>query len=146
MIKPVSFSAWLGTEEAKPLIAAYAQECSIPAIGEVNPQPETYAAMERAGLMQSFAAYDGGLVGFANVLTPILPHYGKRVATVETLYVSKEGRKRGIGRELMLAIERYALSLNCAGVLYSSPSGGQLERVLEAKKYLRTNAVFFKKL
>jgi len=146
LIKPVSFSAWLGTEEAKPLIAEYAKECSIPAIGEVDPQPETYAAMERAGLMQSFAAYHGGLVGFANVLTPVLPHYGKRVATVETLYVTPVARRLGIGRELMLAIERYAASLDCAGVLYSSPAGGQLERVLEAKKYLRTNAVFFKKL
>jgi GNAT superfamily N-acetyltransferase len=106
-----------------------------------------YAAMEAAGVMQSFAAYMAGqLTGFANVLTPVLPHYGLRVATVETLFVAAAVRKYAIGRELMLAIETYAHEVGCVGILYSAPAGGQLERVLSAKKYQQTNSVFYRPL
>jgi len=146
MIRRVSYADWLLSEEAQPLILEYADECSIPGIGRVNPQPQIYAALEAAGTLQSFAAYHGGLVGFANVLTPILPHYGVRVATVETLFVSKDARRSGIGRELLLALEKYALEVGCKGILYSSPAGGQLERVLSAKKYQQTNSVFYRPL
>jgi GNAT superfamily N-acetyltransferase len=154
LIKRVRCADWLLAEDAQPLIAEYAKECSIPAIGPISPQPYMYAAMESAGVMQSFAAYLGGsgghsapgLVGFANVLTPVLPHYGLKVATVETLFVNQQGRKSGAGRELMLALERYAHEQGCVGILYSAPAGGQLERVLSAKKYQRTNSVFYRPL
>jgi GNAT superfamily N-acetyltransferase len=128
------------------LIAEYAVECSIPAIGKINPQPDTYAAMEKAGLLHSFMAYEcGGKVGFAMVLTPILPHYGKRLATIESIFVAKAHRRSAAGQALMNAVERFAKQLGCAGILYSSPAGGKLERLLEAhKEYQRTNAVFYR--
>lgn len=130
------------------LIAEYAAECSIPAIGEINPQHDAYAAMEKAGLLHSFmVGADGINVGFAIVLTPILPHYGKRIATLESLFVTKDSRNSRAGRELMQTVEKYAEEVGCTGILYSAPAGGQLEGLLNARKeYQRTNAVFFRKL
>jgi GNAT superfamily N-acetyltransferase len=143
-IRSSSYTEWLA--EAG-LIAEYAAECSIPAIGEINPQAETYAAMENIGIMHSFAAFYGErMVGFATVLTPVMPHYSKRVATIESLFVARESRRSGAGHELMRAVEGYAEQSGCVGILYSSPAGGQLERLLETSKhYQRTNAVFFRR-
>lgn len=143
MIKPVKCADWLEIPEAQPMIAEYAEECSIPAIGKINPQGRAYAAMEDAGLMQSFVAYDGeGLAGFANVLTPVMPHYGVRVATSETLFIAK---RSGLGTDLMRAMEEYAKRVGCVGILVSAPTGGRFERYLDAsKQYQRTNSVFFR--
>ncbi|WP_348269753.1 GNAT family N-acetyltransferase [Edaphobacter paludis] len=129
------------------LIAEYAAECSIPAIGEINPQRETYSLMENAGLLHSFMVLENGeKIGFAMVVTPIMPHYGKRVASIESLFITKNRRRSGAGLELMRAVEQAVKQLGCVGILYSSPAGGQLERLLEASKaYQRTNAVFFRR-
>jgi GNAT superfamily N-acetyltransferase len=143
-IKPVSSADVLACHD---LIAEYSPECSIPAIGEINPQADAYAAMEKAGLLHSFMVLeDGEKIGFAMVVTPVMPHYGKRVASVESLFVTKERRGSGAGLELMRVIEKFVEKLGCVGILYSSPAGGQLERLLEASKgYQRTNAVFFRR-
>lgn len=130
------------------LIADYAVECSIPAIGEINPQHNTYAAMENAGVLQSFMVLDDARkVGFAIVLTPVLPHYGKKIATLESLFVAKGSRSSNAGRELMREVEKYAESIGCVGILYSAPAGGQLEGLLNARReYERTNSVFYRSL
>lgn len=133
---------------ATALISEYAAECSIPAIGEISPQADAYAALEKSGLLRGFMVFDDGIPkGFAIVLTPILPHYGKRVATIESLFMSKAGRRGGLGLYLMRAVESHATDEGCVGILYSAPAGGQLERLLAANAdYERTNAVFYRRL
>jgi hypothetical protein len=124
------------------LLEAYAAECSIPLIGQINPQPKTYELMEQAGILKCFGFFEGhSLVGFVTVLTTVLPHYGKKVATVESIYA-----KRG-GKDLMDAVENYAKESGCVAILYSAPSGGRLERLLSLKKNIkRTNAIFCRDL
>jgi GNAT superfamily N-acetyltransferase len=133
--------------DSKELISEYASECSIPAIGPIEPQPYIYEAIEASGIMAAFMVRDEGRdVGFAVMLMPVLPHYGKKVATIESLFIAKDSRRSGAGRELMRAVEDHAKAAGCAGILYSAPVGGQLERLLEASKpYQRTNSVFFRK-
>jgi len=81
------------------------------------------------------------------MLTPVFPHYGKRVASIESLFIAKASRSSGAGLELMNAVEKCAKEAGCVGILYSSPAGGQLERLLEARKqYQRTNTVFYRSL
>lgn len=147
-VRLVSFADILDAENAPELIAEYSAECSIPEIGETNPQRDLYAVMERTGLAQSFGAYrDGQLAGFAIVLIYVLPHYGKQIATVESLFVASAHRNSEIGRELMAAIEGYAREKGCKVILYSAPAGSRLERLLFLKKpYRRTNAVFCRSL
>ena len=139
MVRAISSAEILSATD---LLENYAAECSIPLIGEINPQPQMYEAMERAGILKCFGFYEGfALVGFATVLTMILPHYGKKVATVESLFA-----KRG-GKDLMAAIEAYAKESGCVVIAYSAPAGGKLERLLSLKKSMkRTNAIFCRSL
>ena len=145
MIKPISYAEIL---ECPDLLTEYAAECSIPEIGPINPQREMYAALENAGIMKAFAAFNAEkLIGFATVLTTVIPHYGQKIATLESLFVSKKFRNSGAGGKLMDAVESYAKEAACVGILYSAPAAGQLERLLAAsKKYKRTNAVFYRSL
>jgi GNAT superfamily N-acetyltransferase len=129
------------------LLAEYAEECSISAIGPINPQPHIYEALEKSGIMQCFGVFDGEMIGFGNVLMTVLPHYGRKLATIESLFVSKAHRNSNAGIALMEAIETHVKAQGCEGILYSAPAGGKLERLLEGKKqYQRTNAVFFRSL
>lgn len=140
-IRAVSYVEWLAETG---LIAEYAAECSNPDIGEIKPHAETYAALESVGVMHSFAAFDGErMVGFATLLTPILPHYSKREPTVESLFVERKSRRTGAWSGLKKALKHCAQSFGCTGILLSAPVGGKLEKVLESSKDCRrTNAVF----
>lgn len=129
------------------LLAEYAAECSIPEIGEVQPDPAIYAAMENAGVLQCFAAYQDRMVGFATVLLPVFPHYSKRVATGESIFVTESARKSGIGKELKDFAEQSAKEAGCVSALWSAPVGGKFERVLRAdRRYRNTNSVFCRAL
>jgi GNAT superfamily N-acetyltransferase len=128
------------------LLAEYAAECGVPVVGVPDPQWDMYEQMRLAGVMQGVAVYvDGVMAGFAGVLVTVLPHYGVRAATVESLFVAKAYRPKGAGARLLAAIERYAKSAECKAILYSAPAGGQLEALL-GKRYARTNSVFCKPL
>ena len=134
--------------EAGTLLEEYAAECSIPAIGKINPQPSLYEALERSGALVCFGAYRyDKLIGFATVLITVLPHYGKAVAMLESIFVGAAHRKGGAGNSLLRAVESYAAERGCAAVLYSAPAGGRLEMLLMlSKSRKRTNAVFCKSL
>ena len=140
----VELASYARLLEQTALLQEYAAECSIPEIGIPEPNARVYEAMEHAGVFQGFMAYQGeSVVGFAGLLLPIMPHYSKRVATVESIFVTASARKSGIGKELMSAVEEFAKDAGCAAILWSAPTGGKLERLLSAhKRYRRTNSVF----
>jgi GNAT superfamily N-acetyltransferase len=102
--------------------------------------------MESAGFLKIFGAFDPELIGFASLLLTVLPHYGKKVATVESLFVMPEYRTIGAGTELLRFIECFAANEGCTAILYSAPSGGKLAKLLELKDYRRTNEVFCRPL
>lgn len=135
-------------ENAQGLVDAYAAECSIPVLGKVNPQRDIYSALEQSDSSRCFGVYEGDeLVGFANVLASIIPHYGKKVAVVESLYLSPSHRHGWNGRELMAAIESDAKESGCVAILYSAPVDGKLFRLLSLSlEYSFTNAVFCRSL
>jgi GNAT superfamily N-acetyltransferase len=142
-IRPVSYAEILAQTE---LLNAYAEECSIPEIGVPDPQAEIYEQMQKLGMLQVFGAFDPDLIGFASLLLTVLPHYGKKVATVESLFVLPEYRTIGVGSELLAMIERFAKDEGCTAILYSAPAGGKLAKLLELKDYRRTNEVFCRPL
>ena len=126
------------------LLAEYGAECSIPEIGSPDPQRETYARMESSGLMHSFGVFDGlELVGFASILVFVLPHYGKKIANVESLFLANSHRRGNAGTRLMRHIEAWVKQEQCVAVLYNARAGTRLERLLNAfSRYKRTNSVF----
>jgi GNAT superfamily N-acetyltransferase len=147
-ILPVSLADVLDAPNAKALFAEYEAECSLPELRPIDPQRDIYAAMERTGAFQSFGVYvKGVLVGFASALTYIVPHYGKRIATVESLFLAAGHRRGRTGNELLNAIEEYARKQGCIVVLYSAPAGSQFERLLRLlKPYRHSNTVFLRSL
>jgi GNAT superfamily N-acetyltransferase len=154
-IRRVSHSEILLAPNAQHLIDEYAAECSIPQIGKINQQPETYAKLEAAGLMSCFGVFaklahsldEPELVGFASVLMTELPHYGRKVATVESLFLARSHRPGGTGRALMDAVEAHAKENGCVAILYSAPEDSQFHFVLAfSRKYNLTNLVFCRSL
>lgn len=144
-VRAASFAEILDAEE---LLLEYAAECALPELAPINPQREMYAAMERTGAFQCFGVFDQGvLVGFATVLTFIVPHYGKKIATAESLFLAAAHRSAGPGNRLLQTVERYAREQGCVAILYSAPAGSQFERLLRARKpYRHSNTVFLRSL
>lgn len=133
-------------EVAPHLFAEYAEECGFTSLGPPSPQWDIYEAMQELGVLHTYGVYvDSAMVGFANVISSILPHYGVKAATVESLFVSKPYRATGAGTRLMECIEANAALEGCKLVFYSAPAGGKLEKVL-AKRYAHTNSVYCKAL
>jgi GNAT superfamily N-acetyltransferase len=147
--RPVRYIDILDAIGADDLLTEYAAECSIPEIGETCPQREIYDRMESSGLMHSFGVFDcDRLVGFATLLVFVLPHYGKKIANVESLFLAKPYRHGGTGRWLLGAIESIAAQMGCTAVLYNARRESRFERFLNAmpELYLRTNSVFLRAL
>ena len=131
----VSHADILEAENAAQLIAEYAAECSVP---DANPQAEQYAALEQAGALQCFGAYvDGTLIGFASVLTAIMPHHGKRVATVESIFVQAQSRTTDAALFLLSALEQYAAERDCVAMLSTARAGSQYDKLLQ-RRYNQT--------
>lgn len=129
------------------LLSAYAEECQISGLPPAQHQPDLYRAMEQTGALHFLGAYERlELIGFAAFLVTILPHYGKPVATTESLFVAPEFRSTGAGIKLIRTMEREAVALGAIGLLISAPTGGQLEQVMPGLRYRHTNQVFFKAL
>lgn len=147
-IYPISFAYILNHPETRRLLDEYAAECAQPELGEILPQPALYDAMEKADTMQTFGVFEGDkLIGFASILVYVLPHYGRKVATPESIFIAAESRKSGAGQKLIDFIESYAKQKGCVAVLYTAPTGSQFSHVLEAKDaYRHSNNVFIRKL
>ena len=144
-IRPTNFAEIL-TEKA--MLAEYAAECSTAELGEINPQPDIYRELERLGMVQMFAAVrDGKMIGFVSMLITILPHYGQKTATIESLFVASTERKTGIGSTIMETAERYARESGCKAIFFSAPFGGKLDTLMKRRdKYRMTNTIWCRRL
>jgi len=114
-----------------------------------------YAALEKAGVMSCFGVFqrdnhpqeDATLVGFAAVLSTTAPHYGRRVATVESLFIASKHRRGRIGQNLLARIEEHAADAGCEAILYSAPVHSSLDQLLDLmNSYTRTNHVYCRSL
>lgn len=147
-IKPVSYSDILNAPNASELLTEYGAECSIPEIGEIHPQAAMYAQMEASGLMRTFGMFHAEqLAGFASELLFVLPHYGLKVATIESIFLARQHRSGRAGNALMSTIEDRARAEGCVTALYNARAGSSFERMLSlSKPYVRTNSVFARRL
>lgn len=127
-IRQVSYADILDAPNAAELLEAYSKDCIAP---DYNPQREMYAAMERVNALKCFGAYRGGsLVGFASVLSSVMPHTGKKSATMESLFVLPAHRNTGAGVLLLDASEKYARESGCAIFSGVARIGSAFEKVL----------------
>tara|TARA_R110000868_G_scaffold139445_4_gene354274 strand:- start:4459 stop:4911 length:453 start_codon:yes stop_codon:yes gene_type:complete len=130
------------------VIAEYAAESSIPEMGEINPQLDTYRSFEKVGMLFPIGAFDGELLaGMILPMATTVPHYGVMTAVAESFFVRADCRCTGLGLRLLAAAEELAKSLNCKAFLLSAPAGGALSQVMHKKKgYRHSNEAFVKAL
>ena len=127
------------------LIAAYAEETSIKELATINANRPMYQHMESIGALHCIGSYAAGeLIGFIVIIAPVLPHYSKQVASIESFFVAAEHRPTGAGLALLHAAETKAKGIGSPGLLASAPVGGSLAKVLPALGYKHTNEVFFR--
>lgn len=149
-IFPATYQQLLDSPESDALLAEYAAECSLPELGAINPQRDLYAAMEASGGMQCFAVYSDDLTtmaGFVTVLIYKLPHYGRRIATTESIFLSRKHRTSRSGMEMLKFVEAYAKEQGCAAVLYTAPEKSRFSALLSMRdEYRHSNNVFVRAL
>jgi GNAT superfamily N-acetyltransferase len=148
-VRACSVAEVFDDSECAALLAEYEPECANPLLGATAPSRSAYESLEALRVGQCFSArLEGRLCGLAFLLIAPLPHYGRRFATVESLFATREARGAGIGILLMNAVEAHARSAGCGAILYSAKSESRLERLflLLGDKYLLTNHVFTKSL
>lgn len=137
--------------EASPCLGAlldeYANYALQEELGKPTPQCEMYRNMEAGGGLFCLGAFQGNnLVGFLLILAPVMPHYGVRVAFVESFFVASHARKSGAGLKLLRAAEAHANTLGAAGLLVSAQPGSPLARILPRFGYREHNVSFFRGL
>lgn len=146
-IKQVTAAELSGDPRFAELIEEYADESAIAGMPRPNCQLGMYRHLEMIGQFHMLAAYvEGELIGFLTIVVSVLPHYGKRVATTESYFVTQSHRKGGPGLDLLRAAEWLAKALGAVGILVSAPHGGKLARVMPKARYKHTNEIFFKEL
>lgn len=129
------------------LLAEYAQESALDALGSANPQFETYRQMQAMGVAHVLAAFqDEALVGFLVLLVSVVPHFGKPIASTESYFVAQASRKTGAGLKLLHEAEQIARQLGAVGFFVSAPTGSRLAQVLPGVGYRETNRLFFRGL
>lgn len=129
------------------LLAQYGEESRIPEFGEASASFEIYRAMEAAGALHLVGIFAPYLVGFASLLVYDMPHYqGRRISTMESLFVAQHARGGGTGLRLLRAAEARAKELGAIALMVSAPVGGRLAKVLPRSGYRQTNEVFMRAL
>ena len=140
-ILPASVSEIFDAPNAANLFRANAEECLV---SDADPQRAIYEAMEQAGVIRCFAARFGTqLVGFVSVLVTVMPHLGRRFATIESLFVDSDYRSTGAGDLLLDAADQCAADLACVGITGAAIRGSRLEKVLSRRSgYMPTHTMF----
>jgi hypothetical protein len=147
-ITPVTYRDLLDDPSSDELFAEYAKECSLPEIGVYSPQRDLYAKMEASGGLECFGVYDSGaLVGFISLLVYVLPHYGKPIATTESIFLARSHRLGRAGRDMLDFIEARARDKECVAVLYTAPNASRFSLLLSMREeYRHSNNVFVRSL
>lgn len=146
-IRPCTVAELEAAPNLAAVLAEYAREASMPELGQPAPQIETYRRLEASGAFHPIAAFEDGLLaGFILPIVVVLPHYGVLSATVESFFVPRAERKKGLGLRLLLAAEELARALGAKALLLSAPVGGILARVLPGLPYRHSNDVFVRAL
>jgi len=144
-ILPVSVATIFDDPDSADLFRANAEECLVP---DADPQRAIYEAMERAGVMRCRAAYLGDrLIGFISVLCTVMPHLGRRLATIESLFVDPGYRSTGAGELLLDAADQIAVDLNCVAITGAARIGSRLEKILSRRSgYELTHSMHTRRL
>ncbi len=132
-------------ENSDSLFADYTNESKTEFTPESDVNSVIYYAMEEAGMLDCYGAFDGSvLVGFCVASTAVSPNYNALATTVMALYVDKAHRKYGTAKGLIGEIESMAKSKGSTMVLLSSTVNGVLGRFAKTIGYSESNVIYVK--
>ena len=145
-VKDVPASAIWTSQEFEQIVRDYCEESGNPEIGEADPSIEYYQRMEKYGVLRCAAAYEGErIVGIVVVVTTLYPHFGKRVASVESLWLDRKHRAGGAGLKLIRKAQAMAREMGAVGIHYGARSGSRLAQ-LYGRLFTPMNSLYWKKL
>lgn len=147
-IMPCPVETMIADPNLPVLLDEYAAAGGIDEIGTPSAQFDMYRTLERSGILHPICAFRAGeMVGFLILLVSVMPHYGNKVGSSESYFVTAKARRYGVGMQLLTYAEDYARTLGATAMLISTPAGGALEKVMSRKSgYRPTNTVFCKGL
>ena len=147
LIHRISMEQLFGDEDAWELFREYANESSIREMPPFNPDVDLYIKLEQSGVLRCLGSFvDNVLVGFGILLVTQNPHYSVRIATVESVFVTKAHRDTGAGLKLIYALKRQAKEQGAVALFASAPTHSQLDRVLSTMGWAHTNQVYCRSL
>lgn len=112
------------------------------------PDEDTYAALEKAGILFTLGAFDGDeLVGYSATMVHQHLHYkALRYATNDVLFVSKRHRQGRLGVRLMRETELIAKERGAQLMLWHAKTDTPLEAILPRMGYAVQDVIFSKAL
>lgn len=144
-IRPTTIAELEAQPQIYEILEEYATESAILGLPHPAAKAATYKNLEALGTLFSFAAFEvDELIGYINIMLPVLPHYDQMVAVSESFFVRKQFRGSGAGLRLLRRAEAFALSNGSPGLLVSAPLLGDLCDVLPNVGYMPVGCTFFK--
>lgn len=145
-LKEVSVGTIFESPEFGQIVEDYRNESGNPDLGEAVPSREFYERMASAGALRCVVAYDGSrIVGIVLVVATIYPHFGKTVASVESLWLDRSHRAGGSGLKLIRKAQEVARDMGAAGIYYGARVGSR-QAELYGRLFTPMNTLFWKKL
>jgi GNAT superfamily N-acetyltransferase len=144
-IRLCSIAEIAGAPNFSDVCEAYAHESAVPGLPVAEIRTDIYTLMESSGNLFPIGAFDGEkLVGFIVSSINVMPNYGVPVAATNAYFVLPEYRSSGAGLRLLREAESLAKASGAAGMLIGCPKNGVLSEVLERKRFVEVNRLFFK--
>ena len=145
-IKEISAREVYSSPEFDQIVRDYAQEGGNPDLGNAVPSLEFYDRMEKSGSLRCAAAFDGDrIVGIVFVLATVYPHFGKIVASVESIWLAKSHRAGGVGLRLIRKAQDLARDMGACGVYFGARVDSRLGQ-LYSRLFTPMNTIFWKKI
>gem|GEM_PF-512775 len=148
VVRKVSVSEVESSPNFPMLAKEYAEDAAIAGLPPPVEKLAMYYNLQKGGMFQAFGAFwDGSLIGFVAVITPVIPHYGVTIAVIESLFVGRAyRRKTGAGLRLLRAAEAHSRAAGSPALTASAPTGGRLNSVLLRRGYREVSRSFVKDL
>lgn len=145
-IKSFTVSEVIQHPDFNAVVEDYTAESGNPDLGPGMPALDLYKQLESAGLFRVECAVDGDrLVGMVTVLVTVYPHFGKKVASIESLWLSKDYRKGPAGLKLIRRAQVMAKEMGAVGAYFGAREGSRLAQLYE-RIFTPMNRLFWVKL
>ena len=136
-IKNIHIKELLDSEEAPELFKLYSDEAQSSTVSTpFNPNYEMYLQLEDMGILDAciILTEDNKIVGFATMLTTVMPHYSATASTIESIFIMKEYRGNNNFKNLLNRLIDTAKTKNSVNLFVSTPVVSSADKVMGRTK------------